>query len=72
MKLGFYYHIVVYKDAKGRIFLPGYLGLFVDELAKNVEKLYYFAYTVKVHTTEQNYELKQKNIFLVDLSVKIL
>lgn len=70
MKLGFYYHIVVFKDAEDRIFLPAYLGLFVDELAKNVEKLYYFAYTVKVHTTEQNYELKQKNIFLVDLGTK--
>jgi glycosyltransferase involved in cell wall biosynthesis len=70
MKLGFYYHIVVYKDIEGRIYLPAYLGLFVDELAKNVEKLYYFAYTVKVHTTEQNYELKQTNIALVDLGVK--
>ncbi len=70
MKLGFYYHIVVYKDAKGRIFLPAYLGLFVDELAKNVEKLYYFAYTNNGQTSEQNYELKQKNIVLRDLGTK--
>lgn len=70
MKLGFYYHIVVYKDTQGRIFVPAYLGLFVDELAKNVSQLFYFAYTVERVTTEQNYELKQTNIVLVDLGIK--
>lgn len=70
MKLGFYYHIVVYKDAEGRIFLPAYLGLFVDELANHVNKLYYFAYTSGSLRSEQNYELKQKNIVLEDMGTK--
>jgi glycosyltransferase involved in cell wall biosynthesis len=70
MKLGFYYHIVVYKDSEGRIYLPSYLGLFVDELAKNVRQLYYFAYTTTSLTFEQNYELKQTNIILKNLGKK--
>ncbi len=70
MKLGFFYHIVVYKDSEGRIFLPAYLGLFVDELAKHAENIYYFAFTSKKVTTEQNYELKQSNVVLVDLGKK--
>jgi glycosyltransferase involved in cell wall biosynthesis len=70
MKLGFYYHIVVYKDSEGRIYLPSYLGLFVDELAKNVRQLYYFAYTTTSLTFEQNYKLKQTNIILKNLGKK--
>lgn len=70
MKLGFYYHIVAYKDADGGVFIPAYLGLFVDELAKHVDQLYYFAYTTKNLTLEQNHELKQTNIVLRDLGNK--
>lgn len=70
MTLGFYYHIVVYSDKQGRIFVPAYLGLFVDELAKNAEQLLYFAYTSTKITNEQNYELKQNNIILVNLGLK--
>lgn len=70
MKLGFYYHIVVYKDDNNRIYLPAYLGLFVDELAKNAEKLIYFAFTTSEKTLEQDCCLIQKNIELIDLGSK--
>lgn len=69
MKLGFYYHINVFVDQNGQIHIPAYLGMFVDELAKNVDKLYYFAYTVK-ENTEQDYVLLCDNIELVDLGRK--
>lgn len=69
MILGFYYHIVVYQH-QGKIYLPEYLGVFVDELAKQSETLYYFAYTSINKTDEQNYLLKQNNIQLVDLGRK--
>ena len=39
MKLAFYYHIPVAAKKEG-LFLPGYIGVFVDELARNVNKLY--------------------------------
>lgn len=69
MNLGFYYHINVFVDGNGRIHLPAYLGMFVDELAKNVDKLYYFAYTVKCKT-EQDYMLIGSNVELVNLGSK--
>lgn len=70
MTLGFYYHISVYTDNSGQFLLPSYLGLFVDELAKHSKQLYYFAYTSSDLTLDHNYELKQKNIQLVDLGKK--
>lgn len=69
MNLGFYYHILVYTNGK-EIYLPSYLGIFVDELAKNVNKLYYFAFTKTVKTNEHNYQLRNKNIVLIDLKNK--
>ena len=69
MVLGFYYHVTV-KKIEGKIFLASYLGLFVDELAKNVDKLSYFAFTTNKKNIEQNYCLTQKNIEFIDLGQK--
>ncbi len=41
MKLGFYYHIPV-KQQGGDLYLPGYLAVFVDALAAEVEVLFLF------------------------------
>lgn len=66
MNLAFYYHIPASKK-KNTLILPGYLGLFVDALANNVEKLYLIA-----HTSEdaKDYILKSPNIELIDLGLK--
>jgi len=69
MILGFYYHITVYKE-KEKIFLPAALGLFVDELAKSVDHLYYFAFTTQTKTVEQSYRLEEDNIKLIDMGGK--
>ena len=41
MKIGYYYHICVVKK-NNQIYLPSFLSVFFDELAKNVEKLVLF------------------------------
>src|SRR5690606_1017832 len=51
----------------GKIFYPGFFGLFIDSLSTNVEKLYLLAHTIP-GTGE--YQLKSSNIHLVDLGVK--
>lgn len=69
LSLGFYYHIDVHYE-EGKIALPDYLGVFVEELAKHCSFLYYFAYTSDKRKTGQNYILSANNIFLVDLGRK--
>lgn len=69
MTLGFYYHINVY-SMDGKVYLPSYLGLFVDELAKNVDSLYYFAFTSSYQSEDQTYCLEQNNIVLINLGEK--
>ena len=39
MKLAFYYHITLHEH-NNELLLPGYLGVFVDALASEVEELY--------------------------------
>ena len=69
MILGFYYHIAV-TNIDGEIFLPEYLGSFIDELARNVNTLYYFAFSTIYQAEDQTYRLDQKNIILIDLGKK--
>lgn len=66
MNLAFYYHITV-GVRNNSFFLPGFLGLFVDELAKNVDKLYLIG-----HTCDEikDYELGSANIELINLGTK--
>lgn len=69
MKLAFYYHIPVYITDNGDLLLPGYLGVFVDALAKEVDQL-----TLVMHTTTDkinaDYALESKNVKLVNLGAK--
>lgn len=69
MKLAFYYHIPLVVLRDGKLYLPGYLGIFVDALAREVEQLF-----LVMHTTSQvglaDYQIRSKNISIVDLGKK--
>lgn len=70
MKLAFYYHIPVVLTNQD-IFVPGYLGVFIDALANEVDQLVLVAHTlVPGRTSEADYKLKAKNITLGDLGKK--
>ncbi len=69
MKLAFYYHIPIFISGNGNLFLPGYLGVFVDALAKEVEQLVLVMHTAK-DNINTDYILKSKNITLVNLGEK--
>lgn len=68
MVLAFYYHYPVVQQAGG-YYLPGYVGCFVDALAKQVTKLILVAHTA-VTSSSADYRLESKNIHLVNLGPK--
>ena len=65
MRLGFYYHIPALLSG-GRIFLPGYLGRFLDELAKNFSELVLFLHEPN-HNENVNYDyqIQANNVSLI-------
>jgi len=70
MKLAFYYHIPITQRGDG-LFLPGYLGVFVDSLANSVEKLFLVMHeSNEVEARESNYCIQSKNIHWVNLGKK--
>ena len=70
MKLAFYYHIPV-AAKEGGLFLPGYIGVFVDELARNIDKLYLVMHEAKGREYEEaDYQLECSNITFVNLGPK--
>jgi glycosyltransferase involved in cell wall biosynthesis len=66
MKLGFYYHIPCYIDEKNNIFLPAFLGLFIDSLALKCDELLLF-----LHKSDKilEYKIISKNVKFVSLGV---
>jgi glycosyltransferase involved in cell wall biosynthesis len=66
MRLGFYYHTVAYQ-LNTEIYLPGYLGVFIDELAKNCNILHLYLQTSTVQKSDQDYRLVEQNIDFHDL-----
>lgn len=70
MNVAFYYHITVYSN-QGKIFLPSYLGVFIDSLASEVKQL-----TIVMHEASENeyeacdYSLKASNIKWLNLGLK--
>lgn len=70
MKLGFYYHIPV-KIFNNNYFFPGFLGVFIDSLASKVEILYLISHVNNnVRNIDNEYEIKSKNIKLINLGFK--
>lgn len=71
MKLGFYYHVPIHEKNRRDLCIPAYLGVFIDEIAKNVDELRLFAHEDTYSTNINNYYiLKSKNIVWINLGKK--
>ncbi len=67
MKTAFYYHIPVYPN-QGKLFIPSYLGVFIDSLASFTETLYIVLHEANsIQALEADYSLKAGNIIWVNL-----
>lgn len=70
MNLGFYYHSA-FKRINNNIIVPGYIGVFIDSIANQVDKLYLFLEEqTNLNSTEEDYKLISSNIELVNLGYK--
>jgi len=64
MKLGFYYHITIYsKDSI--LFLPGYLAVFIESLAQEVDELVLF-----LHEAKDENEIRHCDTMLTSSNIK--
>jgi len=71
LKIGFYYHIPVIKKGDSSIYLPGYLGVFIDGLAKEVDKIVCYMHIArKDEIYQMDYCIKSSNVKLVELPTK--
>tara|TARA_B110000467_G_scaffold163795_1_gene190760 strand:- start:4489 stop:5646 length:1158 start_codon:yes stop_codon:yes gene_type:complete len=68
MNLAFYYHIPIIKKGD-ELYCPGFLGVFLDSIALEVNKLVLIMHESK-HGTDSDYMLKQKNISFISLGKK--
>lgn len=66
--LAFYYHVPIIYE-KGKLFCPGYLGVFIDALAEQVDGLVLLMHESDIKQSS-DYLLRQKNITFVSLGKK--
>lgn len=70
MILAFYYHIPIAKKEYG-LFIPSYLGVFLDSLAASVTQLYVVLHEANAsQSLECDYQLKSNNISWINLGLK--
>lgn len=70
MKLAFYYHIPL-RNKNGQLYAPSYLGIFLEELAKNVSELLVVFHAASGKDVEEaDYAIKGTNIKGLDLGPK--
>ncbi|HRK82293.1 MAG TPA: glycosyltransferase family 4 protein [Saprospiraceae bacterium] len=70
MNLGFYYHITITKK-EGKLYLPGYLAVFINALANEVNNLTLFLHEAdKTEAINCDTELSGNNISWVNLGIK--
>jgi len=72
MNLAFYYHIPI-TIKEGGLYIPGYLGVFITSLAKEVESLYLLMHESRPGSSdveEADYQLNESNISWVTLGIK--
>ncbi|MBP9185555.1 MAG: glycosyltransferase family 4 protein [Bacteroidia bacterium] len=70
MILGFYYHSA-FSHKNGSYCVPGYIGVFIDSIAEQVDQLYLFLEEQQdQNSQEEDYSLKGKNITMINLGYK--
>ena len=70
LKVAFYYHIPITIKNKN-LFLPGFLGLFINSLAKSVDKLYLLMHKAKLEDEIiADCKLESRNIVWINLGYK--
>ncbi len=70
MKVGFYYHIPLMKIGD-QLFLPGYLAVFINSLAMEVEELFLFMHEAgNSDSAASDYPLENNNIKWINLGRK--
>jgi len=68
MTIGFHYHIPAIQKENGKIYIPGYLGVFLDGLTIYAEKVICFLHSpLESELKLLDYEIKSSNIELVDI-----
>lgn len=63
----FHHHEKVYQDEQGKLWMSSSLGIWLDEIAKNVERLLIFNFEEFKKTNKHDYCLSQMNIELISL-----
>ena len=67
MNLAFYYHIPI-TAIEGKVYMPGFLGVFIDSLSIEVKELYLVMHEAHdVQKKDCDYVLKQSNITWINL-----
>ena len=67
MRLGFHYHVpAVYRDDS--IYMPGYLGVFIDSLASRCKSITCYMHSpLLLEEGQMNYKIKAQNVTLVNI-----
>lgn len=68
-KLGFYSHIPL-AQVNGRLYMPAFIGKYIDEMASRCETLMLFSHTENYSVSMHDYQLKANAISLIDLGKK--
>jgi len=68
-KLGFYSHIPLAR-VNGRLYIPAFIGKYIDEMASRCETLMLFSHTENYSVSMHDYQLKANAISLIDLGKK--
>jgi glycosyltransferase involved in cell wall biosynthesis len=69
MKIAYYYHYPVLVQNR-KLYLPGFLGVFIDSLAQNIDELILVMHEINIDNDGMhNYELKSNNIKFITLGL---
>jgi len=72
MTIGFHYHIPALQKEDGKIYMPGYLGVFIDGLADQCDEIICFMHSPLISEMKlMDYTLKANNIKLIDIGSHI-
>jgi glycosyltransferase involved in cell wall biosynthesis len=70
VRLGFHYHIPAI-EKHGKIYLPGYLGVFIDSLAQECAQVVCFLHTPRpAERQRMDYEIRSSNVCLVSIGAR--